>query len=63
MAGKKKEKKPKDKRPFKEKLKSFVSKNKVALIILSLIVLLGGGVGLIVTGYLEYNRADRKSVV
>ena len=35
MAGKKKEKKIKDKRPFKEKLKSFISKNKVALIILS----------------------------
>ena len=63
MAGKKKEKKTKDKRPFKEKLKSFISKNKVALIILSLIVLLGGGVGLIVTGYLEYNRATREAYV
>ncbi len=63
MAGKKKEKKAKDKTPFKVKLKNFAVKNKLVLIILSIIILLCGGVSLIVTGYLEYNRATREAYV
>ena len=48
---------------LKVRLGEFAKKNKLALIILSIVILLAGGIVLIVGGYMEYNKATREDYV
>ncbi len=64
MAKKKKQEKAKSDKPkLKVRLKNFFVKNKLILAIFAVIVMLGGGVALIVGGYLEYGKATREAYV
>ena len=64
MATKKKpQKKSRNTEKFSVRLKKVFSAHKILILILSLVMLLSGGVTLIVLGYLDYNRATREAYV